>query len=79
MPLRDHRDRAPLRDNKDKAPPRDNKNRVPLRGNENKVPMGEIQTIAGGFAGGDMTTSSQKAYARQARYEEIYLTDRVPR
>ncbi|XP_042974738.1 uncharacterized protein LOC122306375 [Carya illinoinensis] len=45
----------------------------------NKAPIGEIQIIAGGFAGGGVSTFSRKAYARRVRYEKVYVTNRAPK
>ncbi|XP_042958056.1 uncharacterized protein LOC122293571 [Carya illinoinensis] len=55
----------------------DRRARSPPKGDRNRVPIGEIKTIAGGFAGGGISTSSRKAYARKVRYEEVFVADRA--
>ncbi|XP_042954678.1 uncharacterized protein LOC122291097 [Carya illinoinensis] len=55
----------------------DRRARSPPRGDRNRALIGEIKTIAGGFAGGGISTSSQKAYARKARYKEVFVASRV--
>ncbi|XP_042944821.1 uncharacterized protein LOC122278703 [Carya illinoinensis] len=55
----------------------DRRARSPPRGDRNRAPIGEIKTIAGGFVGGGISTSNRKAYARNARYEEVFMVDRV--
>lgn len=42
------------------------------------VSMGEIQTIAEGFVGGEPISSDRKAHARRARFEEVYSTKHCP-
>lgn len=39
--------------------------------NQDNVPLGQIQTIARIFVGGDSSTSSSKAYAKRVIYEEV--------
>ncbi|XP_041004162.1 uncharacterized protein LOC121249525 [Juglans microcarpa x Juglans regia] len=41
-----------------------------------KPPLGEINTIAGGYAGG-ATSSARKAHVRKARYGEVFSTQRT--
>ncbi|XP_042950285.1 uncharacterized protein LOC122282398 [Carya illinoinensis] len=40
-------------------------------------PKGEIKTIAGGFVGAVISTSSRKVYAWKVRYEEVFMADRA--
>ncbi|KAF5445094.1 hypothetical protein F2P56_034172 [Juglans regia] len=54
-------------------------NRAPPKGDRDRAPIGEIWTIAGGFAGGGVSTSSRKAYTRKVRYEEVYVENKAPK
>lgn len=47
--------------------------------NRNNTPMGEIKTIAGGFAKSCPTSSSKKAHAERASYKEVFTTKRPPK
>jgi hypothetical protein len=42
----------------------------------NKEVVAEIQTIFGGFAGGDESNSARKAYARRVKNPEVYMIER---
>lgn len=48
-----------------------------LHRNQDNVPLGEIQTIAGGFFRGDVSTSHRKVYARKESYEESFSVRRL--
>lgn len=46
-----------------------------VRHGAKRSPLGEIHTIAGGLAGGSLTSFGRKAYARGERYEEVYIVE----
>ncbi|XP_041003955.1 uncharacterized protein LOC121249312 [Juglans microcarpa x Juglans regia] len=56
-----------------------NRDRVPQNNDRDRVSLGKIRTIASGFAGGDTSSSSRRAHARRARYEETYVACRLPK
>lgn len=62
---------------RNRPPPEDNRDETPPGGGRNRALVREIQMIAGGFTGGGITRSGQKAYAGQARYREVYLAERA--
>lgn len=41
-------------------------------------PMGEIRTIARGFASGGLISSGKKVHTRKAWYDEVYMADHRP-
>ncbi|XP_042979832.1 uncharacterized protein LOC122310008 [Carya illinoinensis] len=51
--------------------------RLPPKGDRNRAPIGEIKTIARGFAEGGVSASGRKAYALKARYEEVFVADKA--
>lgn len=40
-------------------------------------PLGEIKTIARGFARGGLTSSNRKAHVRRAHFQEVYVVEQT--